>query len=158
MSSHSASPNINLTKPIRTLAEKEETPIVSTNMTAHSTSPNFYLTEPIRLSTSKGKTLVVSTNMFVHSPSPNLDSFEDITAFINIRRFSQSMYRSTERVAKERKSEGKKTYLVEVKDGEPIGPNASRWAYKLGTRVRSHLDVTKANFSYQDERNVDQVI
>ena len=28
----------------------------------------------------------------------------------------------------------------------------------MGTRVRYHLDVTKANFSDQDEINVDQVI
>ena len=68
------------------------------------------------------------------------------------------MYRSIEREAKERKSEGNKDYLVEVKYGEPIGPNASRWASELGTRVRSHLDVTKANFSDQDERNADEVI
>ena len=49
-------------------------------------------------------------------------------------------------------------YLVDVKYGEPVGPNASICASELGTRVRSHLDVTKANFSDQDEINVDQVI
>ena len=48
--------------------------------------------------------------------------------------------------------------MVEVRDGEPVGSNASRWASELGTRVRSHLDVAKAIFLYQDERNVDQVI
>jgi hypothetical protein len=68
------------------------------------------------------------------------------------------VYKSTEREAKERKLEGKKAYLVEVKDGQPTGKNASRWASELGTRIRSHLDVTKSNFSDQDPRNVDQVI
>lgn len=48
--------------------------------------------------------------------------------------------------------------MIEVKDGEPTGPNASRWATELGTRIRSHLDVTKSNFADQDPRNVDQVI
>ena len=48
--------------------------------------------------------------------------------------------------------------MVELNDGELVGPDTSRWASNLGTRVRSHLDVTKANFSDQDERNVDQVI
>ena len=48
--------------------------------------------------------------------------------------------------------------MVEIKYGEPVGPNAARWALELGMRVRSHLDVTKANFADQDERNVDLVI
>ena len=49
-------------------------------------------------------------------------------------------------------------YLVDVKYGEPVGPNASRWASDLGTKVRPRLDVTKANFLDEDERNADQVI
>jgi hypothetical protein len=48
--------------------------------------------------------------------------------------------------------------LVEVKDGVPTGPNASRWASELGMRIRSYLDVTKVNFADQDPRNVDRVI
>ena len=92
------------------------------------------------------------------STSQSLDSSEDMPASIQKHKMLQGMYRSTKREAKERKSEGKRAYLVEVKDGEPIGPNASSWASELGTRVRSHVDVTKANFSDQDERNVDQVI
>ena len=56
------------------------------------------------------------------------------------------MYRSTEREAKERKLEGNKDYLVEVKDGEPVGPNALRWGLELGMRVRSHLEVTNVIF------------
>ena len=68
------------------------------------------------------------------------------------------MYRSTERETKERKSKGKKDYLVEVKYGEPIGPNASRWDLELGMRIRSPLDDTIANFVDQDSINVVQVI
>jgi hypothetical protein len=96
--------------------------------------------------------------MNAYSTSPSLDSFEYISSFIKICRISQGMYRSIEREAKERKSEGKKAYLVEIKYGEPVGPNTIRWASELGTRVSSHLDVTKANFANQDERNVDLVI
>ena len=48
--------------------------------------------------------------------------------------------------------------MVDVIDGEPTGPNASRWASELGTRIRSYLDVTKFNFIGQDPRNVDLVI
>ncbi len=48
--------------------------------------------------------------------------------------------------------------MVEVKDGEPIGKNDLRWAFKLGMRVRPHLDASKENFVDQDERNVDIVI
>lgn len=48
--------------------------------------------------------------------------------------------------------------MIEVKYGEPTGPNSSRWATELGTRIRSHLDVTKSKFANQDPRNVDQVI
>ena len=96
--------------------------------------------------------------MSAHSTSPSLDSAEVILAFKQKLKITQGMYRSTEREAKARKLEGKKAYLVEVKDGEPIGPNASRWASELGTRVRSHLDVTKVNFADQDEKNVDIVI
>jgi hypothetical protein len=68
------------------------------------------------------------------------------------------MYMPTGREAKERKLEGKKAYFVEIKYGEPVGPNVARWALELDTRVRSHLIVTKANFANQDERNVDLVI
>ena len=48
--------------------------------------------------------------------------------------------------------------MLEVKDVEHFGPNAARWASELGTRVRSHLDVTKFNFVDQNERSVDLVI
>jgi len=96
--------------------------------------------------------------MSSRSTSPSLDSTEDISTFIKRRKISQGMYRSTKREVKEIKSEGKKAYLVEVKYGELVGPNASRWASELGTRVRSHLDVTKGNFPDRDEKNVDIVI
>jgi hypothetical protein len=123
-----------------------------------SATPNVANKEPIRPSTAKEKTHVVSTNISALSTSPSLDSTEDISAFIKKCRMSQGMFRSTEREAKERKLEGKKAYLVEIKYGEPVGPNVARWASELGTRVRSHLDVTKANFADQDERSVDLVI
>ena len=48
--------------------------------------------------------------------------------------------------------------MIEVKDGDPTEPNASRWDTELGMRIRSNLDVTKYNFVDQDPRNVDQVI
>lgn len=96
--------------------------------------------------------------MSARSTSPSLDSIEDISTFLKRCKISQGMYRSTKRETSERNSEGEKAYLVEVKYGEPVGPNASRWALELGTRVRSHLDVTKANFADQDEKNMDVVI
>lgn len=89
--------------------------------------------------------------------SPSL-GFKDVSMLVKKQRISQSMYRSKEKEAKGIKSEGKMTYLIEVKDSEPIGPNVSRWAIELGTRIRSHLDVTKSNFADQDPRNVYQVI
>jgi hypothetical protein len=48
--------------------------------------------------------------------------------------------------------------LVEIKHGEPVGLNSTAWASELDMRVRSHLNVTKANFANKDERNVDLVI
>ena len=48
--------------------------------------------------------------------------------------------------------------MVKVKDGHPTEPNASRWSTELGTRVRSYLDATKSNFTYQHPRNVYLVI
>jgi hypothetical protein len=84
---------------------------------------------------------------------------EDVSAFVKRQRLSQGLYRFTERNAKERKIEGKNPFLVDVsKDGEPIGPNAARWASELGTRCRAHLDITKSNFADQDPRSVENVI
>jgi len=123
-----------------------------------SATPNVANKEPIRPSTAKGKTPPLCTNKSALSTSQSLDSSEDMPTSIQKRKMIQGMYRSKEREAKERKSEGKKPYLLEVKDGEPFGPNAARWASELGTRVRSHLDVTKSNFVDQDERSVDLVI
>jgi len=123
-----------------------------------SATPNVANKEPIRPSTAKEKAPLLCTNMSAHSTSQSLDSSELMSASIQKRKMIQGMYRSTERETKERKSEGKKAYLLEVKDGEPFGPNAARWASELGTRVRSHLDVTKSNFVDQDERSVDLVI
>ena len=48
--------------------------------------------------------------------------------------------------------------MVEVRYGEPVGPNASSWDPELGMRIRSHLDVTNAHYLDQDEINVDKVI
>ena len=48
--------------------------------------------------------------------------------------------------------------MVKVIDGKPTGPNASRWSTKLGTRIRSYLDVTISTFTDQDPRDVDLVI
>lgn len=44
------------------------------------------------------------------------------------------------------------------KDGEPIGPNAARWASKLGTTCRDDFDICKSKFSDQDPRIVDNII
>jgi len=98
----------------------------------------------------------VSTNISAFSPC-NF-GFEDVSSFATRRRISQVMYKFIETEAKERKSEGKKAYLVEVKYGQPTGKNVARWASKFDMRIRSHLDVTKSNFSNQDPRNFDQEI
>jgi hypothetical protein len=80
-------------------------------------------------------------------------------AFVKRKILSQGLYRCIERNAKERKKEGKKSFLVEVlKDGDPIGKNAARWASELGTRCRAHLDICRSNFLDQDPRIVDNVI
>ena len=100
--------------------------------------------------------LAISTNMSVFS-TPKTSS-KDLSAFVKRCRIIQGLYRSTQREAKERKSEGKKAYVVEVIDGEPTGPNASRWSSELGMRIRSYLDVTKSNFTYQYPRNFDILI
>jgi len=103
-----------------------------------------------------GNETAISTNMSGFS-TPKTSS-KDPSPFVRRRRIIQGLYRSTQREAKERKLEGKKAYVVEVIDGEPTGPNASRWSSELGTRIRSYLDVTKSTFTDQDPRNVDLVI
>ena len=86
-------------------------------------------------------------------------SREDVPTTIKRQRLSQTLYRSTEKKAKERVLEGKKPFVVEVsRDGEPIGYNAARWATELGIRCRAHLDICKSNFTEQDPRNVEFVI
>ena len=85
-------------------------------------------------------------------------SSKDPSPFIRRHKIIQGLYRSTQRKEKERKLEGKKAYVVEVIDGEPTGPNASRWSSELGTRIRSYLDVKKSTSTDQDPRNVDLVI
>ena len=103
-----------------------------------------------------GDATAISTNMSGFS-MPKTSS-KDPSPFIRRRRIIQGLYRNTQREEKERKLEGKKAYVVEVIDGEPTGPNASRWSTELGMRIRSYFDVTKSTFIDQDPINVDLVI
>jgi hypothetical protein len=100
-------------------------------------------------------TPVASTN-FDAIGSPNIFGSKDVSVVVKRQRLSQEWYRCTKRKSKERKLEGKNYFLVEVsKYGDPIGQHVARWATKLGTRCRSHLDVCKSNFADQDPRSVD---
>ena len=64
----------------------------------------------------------ISTNMSGFS-TPKTSS-KDPSPFIRRCKSIQGLYRSTQREAKERKLEGKNACMVEVKYGQPTGPNA----------------------------------
>jgi hypothetical protein len=74
-----------------------------------------------------------------------------VDAFIKRQRLSQDLYKYIERNEKERKLEVKKPFFLELsRDGEPIGKNATTWAFELGVRCQAHLDIFKSNFVEKD--------